>query len=91
VGRDFGEIEKACWPEGQIVLAKDAAEVEEKIHRLKPVGVSREAFEKTMFVGTPEQLRARLEPYVGLGVSLFLLFFADLPSLESLRLFAKMM
>jgi F420-dependent oxidoreductase-like protein len=91
VGRDFDEIEKACWPEGQIVLAKDAAEVEEKIQRLKPVGVGWEAFEKTTFVGTPEQLRARFEPYVGLGVSLFMLFFGDLPSLESLRLFAGML
>jgi alkanesulfonate monooxygenase SsuD/methylene tetrahydromethanopterin reductase-like flavin-dependent oxidoreductase (luciferase family) len=89
VGRDFGEIEKACWPQGQIILVEDRAALEEKVRRLKPAGVSRKEFERYNFLGTPEQFQASLEPYFALGVSQFMLFFADLPDLDSLRLFAK--
>jgi F420-dependent oxidoreductase-like protein len=88
VGRNFEEIEKSCWPEGQIILGEDKKALEEKVEKTKPSGVSRKDFEKSHFLGTPDELAARLEPYLGLGVDRFMLFFADLPDKDSLRLFA---
>ena len=44
VGRDFGEIEKSCWPEGQIILAPNKTELDEKVQRIKPKNVSLEGF-----------------------------------------------
>jgi alkanesulfonate monooxygenase SsuD/methylene tetrahydromethanopterin reductase-like flavin-dependent oxidoreductase (luciferase family) len=89
VGRDFEEIEKSCWPEGQIILAQDKEELDEKVRRIKPKNVSRGDFERAHFLGTPQELAARLQPYLELGVSYFMLFFADLPDRGSLELFAK--
>ncbi len=89
VGRDFNEIEKSCWTEGQIILAQNKEALEEKVRRIKPKNVSRGDFERAHFLGTPQELAARLQPYLELGVSYFMLFFADLPDKGSLKLFAK--
>ena len=89
LGRDFEEIEKSSWPEGQIILAENKEDLEEKVKRLKPQNVSRKNFERSHFLGTPEELVAKLEPFLDLGVTYFMLFFADLPDRGSLQLFAK--
>ena len=89
VGRDFGEIEKSCWPEGQIILAQNRKELEEKVQRIKPKNVSLKDFERSHFLGTPQELKAKLQPYLELGATNFMLFFADLPDRGSLQLFAK--
>jgi F420-dependent oxidoreductase-like protein len=89
IGRDFNEIEKSCWPEGQIILARNKKELEEKVQRVKPEDLSRKEFEKSHFLGTPTELAAKLQPYLRLGVTHFMLFFADLPDLGSLQLFAE--
>ena len=54
-----------------------------------PKGVSLEDFMQTSFVGTPEDCIKQLQPYANLGVTHFMLFFGDLPSLDGLRLFAE--
>ena len=89
VGRDFGEIEKSCWTEGQIILAQNKTELEEKVQRIKPKNVGLKDFERSHFLGTPQELKDRLQPYLELGVTHFMLFFADLPDRGSLQLFAK--
>ncbi|MEM2099118.1 MAG: TIGR03560 family F420-dependent LLM class oxidoreductase [Candidatus Bathyarchaeia archaeon] len=89
IGRDFQEIEKSCWPGGQVVIAQDRGELEAKIAREKPRSISREEFEKTSLIGTPHECVSKLQPYIDLGVTHFMLFFGDLPSLNSLRLFAE--
>jgi alkanesulfonate monooxygenase SsuD/methylene tetrahydromethanopterin reductase-like flavin-dependent oxidoreductase (luciferase family) len=89
VGRNFEEIEKSSWPEAQIILGEDKKALDEKVEQIKPSGVSRKDFERSHFLGTPDEFVARLEPYLGLGVNRFMLFFADLPDKDSLRLFAK--
>jgi alkanesulfonate monooxygenase SsuD/methylene tetrahydromethanopterin reductase-like flavin-dependent oxidoreductase (luciferase family) len=91
VGRSFEEIEKSCWPEGQIILGCDETELERKIQHLKPKDESRKYFEKTHFLGTTDMLALRIQPYLKLGVTHFMLFFADLPELGSLQLFAEKM
>ena len=89
IGRDFGEIEKSCWPGGQVLIAQNQKELSEKISKRKPANVSLEDFKKTSLAGTPDECIEQLQVYVDLGVTYFMLFFADLPSLDGLRLFAE--
>ncbi len=89
VGRDFGEIEKSCWPGGQVLIAQNQRELNEKISKLKPANTSLEDFKNVSLVGTPDECLERLQVYVDLGVTYFMLFFADLPSMDGLRLFAE--
>ncbi len=86
VGRRFDEIEKSCWPAGQIFIGED---IDEMVSQWVPKGVSLEDFMQTSFVGTPEDCIKLLQPYANLGVTQFMLFFGDLPSLDGLRLFAE--
>jgi F420-dependent oxidoreductase-like protein len=88
VGRDFQEIEKSCWPGGQVLIACDQKELGEKLLQRKPKRVTIDDFEKLNLVGTPDDCLKKLQPYADLGVTHFMLFFGDLPSLDGLRLFA---
>jgi len=89
VGRSFNEIEKSCWPAGQIFIGEDKKELKKRILHLMPKGVSLEDFMQTSFVGTPEDFIKQLRQYMFLGVTHFMLFFGDLPDLRGLRLFAE--
>jgi F420-dependent oxidoreductase-like protein len=89
VGRDFKQIELSCWPSGQILVAADHKELEEKIARYKPEGTSLEDFKQFTLVGTAEDCIRGFQAYVDLGVTYFMLYFADLPSVEGLRLFKE--
>ena len=89
VGRNFQEIEKSCWPGGQVVIARNRKELSGKIVREKPKSVALEDFERTSLIGTPDECVKKLQPYVDLGVTHVMLFFGDLPNLSSLQLFAE--
>jgi F420-dependent oxidoreductase-like protein len=89
VGRSFHEIEKSCWPAGQIFIGEDRKELEKRVLQLMPKGVILEDFMRTSFVGTPEDCIKQLRQYLNLGVTHFMLFFGDLPDLRGLRLFAE--
>jgi F420-dependent oxidoreductase-like protein len=89
VGRDFCEIEKSCWPSGQILIARDHEELSQKISKLKPSNMNLVEFKKCTLAGTPDECKKHLQAYIDLGVTYFMLYFTDLPSLEGLRLFAK--
>lgn len=89
VGRGFGEIEKSCWPGAEVLIAKNQKELEEKISKQKPAATSIEEFKKTALVGTPEECIEQFGVYTELGVTYFMLYFSDLPSSESLKLFAQ--
>jgi F420-dependent oxidoreductase-like protein len=89
MGRSFGEIEKSCWPAGQIFIGEDKKELKKQILELTPKGVSLKDFMQTSFVGTPEELIKQLRQYMNLGVTHFMLFFGDLPDLNGLRFFAE--
>jgi alkanesulfonate monooxygenase SsuD/methylene tetrahydromethanopterin reductase-like flavin-dependent oxidoreductase (luciferase family) len=88
-GRNFREIEVSCWPAGQIFVAENEKELDEKIQRCKPKNVSRADFEKYSLIVTPDECIEKLQPYVDLGVTHFMLFFGDLPDPSSLHLFAE--
>jgi F420-dependent oxidoreductase-like protein len=89
VGRDFHEIEKSCWLGGQMFIAPSQKEVDEKVRQLKPKNVSVEDFKKLNFVATPDECKQEIQRYTSLGVTYFMLFFGDLPDLNSLRLFSE--
>jgi len=89
IGRSPQEIEKSCWPGGQVLIAHNQKELGEKILQHKPKRVTISDFTKFSLVGTPDDCLKKLQPYVDLGVTHFMLFFGDLPSLDGLRLFAE--
>jgi len=89
VGRNVSEIEKSCWPAGQIFIGTDRKELEAQIMQWVPKSVSLEEFMQTNFVGTPKDCIKQLQPYMNLGVTQFMLFFGDLPDLKGLQLFAE--
>ncbi|MCW4046206.1 MAG: TIGR03560 family F420-dependent LLM class oxidoreductase [Candidatus Bathyarchaeota archaeon] len=89
VGRDFEEIEKSCWPGAQVFIASDGKEIERKLLERKPENMSLEDFEKICLAGTPDECTQAVQEYVDLGVTFFMLFFGDLPSVKGLGLFAE--
>ncbi len=89
VGRDFWEIERSCWPGGQVVIATNKEELRRKITCEKPKSITLEDFERTSLIGTPDECARKLQPYGDLGVTHFMLFFGDLPNFSSLSLFAE--
>jgi F420-dependent oxidoreductase-like protein len=89
VGRDFGEIEKSCWPGYQVVIAQDQKGFMKKAEKILPDGASMENFKKINLAGTPKEIKEKISVFSDLDVSYFMLFFSDLPNLESLKLFAQ--
>ena len=89
VERSFVEIEKSCWPGGQVIIASDEKGLEEKIARKNVLHLSQEEFRKVTLTGTPSMCRKQLKVWVNLGVTSFMLYFGDLPSLDGLQLFAE--
>lgn len=89
VGRSLEHIEKSCWIRGAIYLANNEHELKHKINIWKPENVPLEVFNRMNFVGTPEDLINEIQPYLDLGVTFLMLYFGDLPTGESLKIFAK--
>ena len=89
VGRDCHEIERSCWLGGQIFIAPDRKELDEKVLLWKPKNVSVEDFKKHSFIVTPEEGKRKIQQYVDVGVTYFMLFFGGFPDMSGLRLFAE--
>jgi alkanesulfonate monooxygenase SsuD/methylene tetrahydromethanopterin reductase-like flavin-dependent oxidoreductase (luciferase family) len=89
VGRDFLEIEKSCWPGGQVIIAQNWEDLHKKISQQLPWNGNFESFKKNNLSGTPDECIEKLKSYAELGVSYFMLFFADLPRIDGLKLFAE--
>jgi hypothetical protein len=89
VGRDFSEIERSAWPSGQILIAEDQKGLDEKISKVKPPKMSLQDYMKGTLAITSNECRNPLEIYTDLGATYFMLYFADLPSTDGLRLFAE--
>jgi F420-dependent oxidoreductase-like protein len=88
VGRNSQEIEKSCWLGGQIFIASNQKEMDEKVLQWKPKNASLKDFKKLSLIGTPDECRQKIRQYASLGATYFMLFFGDLPNLSSARLFA---
>ncbi len=50
---------------------------------------SRQDFEAEFLIGTPEVVSRRLQEYIDLGVTYFMLWFMDFPKTDGMRLFAE--
>ena len=92
INRDYREVIKA-W-HGVMFIANDAYEqVEIGQSKGNIVNKVTESFWKNnldlVITGTPEYIIKEIEKYISIGVSSFIIHFVDLPSLRSLRLFAK--
>jgi alkanesulfonate monooxygenase SsuD/methylene tetrahydromethanopterin reductase-like flavin-dependent oxidoreductase (luciferase family) len=72
-----------------VLIAQNQRELSEKISQRKPANVSLEDFKKNTLAGTSDECKAQLQVYVDLGVTYFMLFFADLPDTEGLIMFAN--
>lgn len=88
LGRDFQEIEKSCWLDGQIIIASDRKELDDRVLGLKQKGSLKE-LKKHNFIATPDKYRQKIRQYTSLGVTYFMLFFGDLPNIDSMELFAR--
>jgi alkanesulfonate monooxygenase SsuD/methylene tetrahydromethanopterin reductase-like flavin-dependent oxidoreductase (luciferase family) len=80
IDRDAQEIERSCWPAGQVFIHQ--GENERKLTNMLP------ETETASFTGTPQELMGLIKQYRDLGVTFFMLFFGDLPNVDGLRLFA---
>ena len=89
IGRNFAQIEKSCWPAGQVLIAEKPKDLDTEISRYKPDNVSLEDFKKTTLAATPDECIEQLQVYINLGVTYFMLYFADFPSTKGLKLFAE--
>ena len=89
VGRDFDEIERSCWPGGQVLIAQTQKELGEMISQSKPASLPMDEFREGNLSGTPNECKKQLQSYVDLGVTYFMLYFADLPSTDGLKLFSE--
>ena len=47
-----------------------------------------EEYKRHVIAGTPDECIERVQEYVDIGVTQFMLWFLDLPSIEGIRLFA---
>jgi F420-dependent oxidoreductase-like protein len=77
-GRNFEEIEKSCWPTGQISLKSP-----------KVPSVAANGSQKFELENSVEECASKLQVCLDLGVTHFMLLFADLPDTRSLQLFAQ--
>ena len=84
VGRDHEKIVKA-W-HTIIMLGQNDNEV--KVIKDKASSIWKKNL-NVAIVGTPEDIIKKIERYIDIGVSYFIIHFVDLPSPRSLRLFAK--
>jgi alkanesulfonate monooxygenase SsuD/methylene tetrahydromethanopterin reductase-like flavin-dependent oxidoreductase (luciferase family) len=89
LGRESNEIEKSCWPAGQMLIANSQRELDDCASKIKPKGMTTKDFNRMTLAVTPELCLKLLKSYVDLGVTYFMLYFADLPNSKSLRLFAS--
>lgn len=86
VGRDFNEIKRTV-----IIDECSIGETEdEALAKLNPAQrANLEWLRKSQFVGTPEQIRARIAEYEAVGIQELIIRFVDATKLDSLRLFAQ--
>jgi len=94
IRRDYETIEKTS--NIAVVIhpnEEDYLEDMKKRHRAegspRPFDEWLEMAEASYIAGTPEDCVERLQPYVDLGVTLFVIRFGDVPGTEGMRLFAE--
>ncbi len=88
VGRNPDEIEKTHIID-YAIIGESKGEVEKKIRRFKPKDTPTKEFIERNLVGTPDQIISKIEEFVDVGVTYFMLRFPDMIELKPLRMFAE--
>jgi F420-dependent oxidoreductase-like protein len=88
IGRDPSEIRLTIHQDALVAPDDESVKMLEEKHP-SIWGASHEDRRKGHLVGTPAQLVDRINQYVGLGASGFVLWFPDYPSTGSMELFAS--
>ena len=88
VGRDPEEIERSWF--GPILIDEDPERLERRLRkRAEGAGGAGAALDRTMIAGTPEQVIARIEEFLDIGVTHFIAMFGRVDDLRSTELFAR--
>jgi alkanesulfonate monooxygenase SsuD/methylene tetrahydromethanopterin reductase-like flavin-dependent oxidoreductase (luciferase family) len=91
-GRDYREIAKSL--ETQVIIAKNDVELDgllQRISRHNPKATfyrDENRLRQVYLFGTPDQCTDKINQYVKLGITRFILWFVDFPSDAGMRLFA---
>jgi F420-dependent oxidoreductase-like protein len=88
VGRNANDIEKTHIVD-HAIIGKNKEEVKKKINRFKPNLMSTKDYEERNLVGTPEQIISKIQGFVDVGFTYFIMRFPDMIELEPLRVFAQ--
>jgi len=88
VGRRIDQIEKTLIVD-YTVIAKNRTALKEKIKKFKPKGVSKAQFTEGNLVGTPEDIISRIQEFIDVGVTYFMMRFPDMLKNEPFQLFAE--
>jgi len=88
VGRNPNDIEKTHIVD-RAIIGKNKADVKKKIKRFKPKNISTKEFEERNLVGTPEEIISKIQSFVDVGFTYFIMRFPDMIELEPLRVFAE--
>jgi len=89
LGRDPNQIQQALGV--GCVIAEDENGVREKVEKFKPMSISVKDYsaKQMRLEGTPQQLIEKLRAYTNIGVTCFVMNFADITTIEPVRLFSE--
>jgi F420-dependent oxidoreductase-like protein len=88
VGRNPDEIEKTHIVD-YAIIGESEEEVKRRVEQFKPKGTSTREFIERNLAGTPDQIISKIQEFVDIGFTYFILRFPDMIEIKPLRMFAE--